>query len=66
MSRDELKQLIVEAGERLYGDKDSHVHTAASIFTAEFLNAVEELILEVLCGIEEIKDAENTDVNVSD
>ena len=66
MSKEELRQLIVEAGERLYGDKDSHVHTAASIFTAEFLNAVEELILEVLCGIEEIKEAENTDVNVSD
>ena len=62
MSRDELKQLIVEAGERLYGDKNSHVHTAASIFTAEFLNAVEELILEVLYGLEEIKNAENTDV----
>ena len=66
MSKNELQQIIVEAGDKLYGNKNSHIYSCTSKFLAEFMNIIEKLLLEVLCNIEEIKKAEKKDFEKKD
>ena len=58
MSKDDIQNVIIEAGDRLYTSKNSPMQRLISDFTAEIINNFENLLLEVLYDIEEIKKAE--------
>ena len=58
MTKDELQQSIVEAGDKLYSDKNSPVYFYASELIAEIINITEKIMLEVLYSMEEVRNAE--------
>ena len=66
MSKDELHQIIVEAGDKLYGNKNSSIYLHTSEFLAEIMNIIEELLFEVLCSMEEIRKSEEKDFEEKD
>ena len=60
MTKDELHQIIVEAGDKLYSDKDSHIYACSSMLIAEIMNTTENLLFEVLNNIEKSKKSKKT------
>lgn len=53
MSKDEIRQLVIEIADEIYTKDSSSLQNAVSVLHAEILNNVEEIITESLYQIME-------------
>ena len=59
MSEDDIRQLVVEVGDKLYSGKDSPIYKLTSVLLAEIMNNFEVLLVEVLSDMEKVRKTEN-------
>ncbi len=48
MSKDEIRDLIVEAADRIYNSDNSPVSKTTELLVAEFYDSIEQLLTEVI------------------
>lgn len=53
MSREDIRQLVTEIGDNIYGKDDASFNIAISAIKASILNDVEELITDLLYKLQE-------------
>lgn len=54
MSKEDIRQLVTETGENIYGKYDTSFNIAVSAIKAAILNDVEELITDLLYELQEM------------